>query len=803
MSISNKPLFYVKQQAGNCITLNGSAGQVAHVLVLEPDIVRIVVLPDGTMQFPRTWAIAPGAEDVPEDGRDRFDLSGFALPSFVLHLGRHELQVTTASIRLTIQLEGLYCQWESQIDGQWRYAASDRYTQAYNFGWWDQRVYHYLQRDSDEMYFGLGERSGETNRAGQRYRMTNLDAMGYNARTSDPLYKHVPFYLTWKPVGKVPFGLFYDTLADCTFDLGRELDNYHGLYRTFIAEHGDLDYYFIAGATIAEVVRRYTWLTGRPAFMPRWSLGYSGSAMAYTEAPNAQERMNEFLDHCLTHDIPCTSFHLSSGYTTRGDKRYVFCWDTAKFPHAQSFVKHYIAHGVRLCANIKPCLLPDHPAFAELRKGGRFVRAADGEPLLTQFWGEPGAYLDFTHPDAAGWWKAGVTESLLKLGVTATWNDNNEFEIWDDQATIHGFGTTRRAVEAKPLQTLLMMRASRDAQREFASDMRPFLISRSGTVGMQRYVQTWSGDNYTSWETLRYNIKMGVGLALSGISNTGHDIGGFSGPRPDPELFLRWVQFGIFLPRFSIHSWNDDRTVNEPWMHASIVNHIRALIQFRGQLTPYLYNLLWRSHSRYEPMIRPTFHDFPDDERCFEESDEMMLGDALLVAAVVHPGQTDRAIYLPRGCGWYDFWSGQHHEGGHTVRLAAPWDRPLLLAREGCAIPLNRAEQHFGVTEDRRGFAIFPIKGPGDFITECFEDDGESEAYRQGMHGTWRLTVESTPTEVLIRAERLGQQPPSDTRIELLLPESEVRRVILSGATSHGGPHSRRKAASPGRTALT
>jgi alpha-glucosidase len=239
---------------------------------------------------------------------------------------------------------------------------------------------------------------------------------------------------------------------------------------------------------------------------------------------------------------------------------------------------------------------------------------------------------------------------LLKLGVAATWNDNNEFEIWSTDAQIHGFGEARRAVEAKTLQILLMMRASWEAQRAFAPDKRPFLITRSGTVGMHRYVQTWSGDNYTSWESLRYNIKMGVGLALSGVSNLGHDIGGFSGPAPEPELFLRWVQFGIFMPRFSIHSWNDDKSVNEPWMYPEITPYICDLIKFRYRLIPYLYDLLWRSHRYYEPMIRPSFYNFPEDENCFLENDDTLLGENLLVAAVVEPGKRARSVYLPSGC---------------------------------------------------------------------------------------------------------------------------------------------------------
>lgn len=750
--------------------------------MLEEDILRVMVLPGGKLRFPRTWAVAPGLEDVPYEGRDRFDDSAFAMPDFELVQEANEMRITTAVVRLTIALRGFFCRWEVRQDGRWQFAAADRTTQSYNFGWWDDGVYHYLKREADEMYFGLGERAGATNRAGQSYRMTNLDAMGYNARTTDPLYKHIPFYLTWKKETKVPFGLFYDTVSDCAFDLGRELDNYHGHYRYFRADHGDLDYYFIAGATLADVVRRYTWLTGRPAFTPKWGLGYSGSTMTYTDAPDAQERMNEFVLRCEENDILCDSFHLSSGYTSIGAKRYLFHWDRGKFPDPQGFVRHYLDHGIRLCANIKPCLLCDHPRFKEVSEKGLLVRDQNGQPTMVQFWDEVGAYLDFTNPETVTWWKSGVTKSLLEYGIAATWNDNNEFEIWNQNAWIEGFGEKRKAAEAKTLQTLLMMRASWEAQREFAPEKRPFLVTRAGAVGLHRYAQTWSGDNYTSWETLRYNIKMGIGLALSGVSNLGHDVGGFSGPAPEPELLLRWVQFAIFMPRFSIHSWNDDQSVNEPWMYPEITPYIRDLIRFRYRLIPYFYDLIWHAHRDYAPIIRPTFYDFPGDEHCYLENDDVMLGENLLVAAVVEPGQRARSVYLPAGSGWYDFWSADYYTGGQEIVLAAPWDRPPLLAKEGCAIPLNVADQHFAKPADERGFAVFPQRNEGTFECQCFEDDGESQAYRQGNFRTWHLEVKSSPSELLIQVTQEGNGPRTG-QISFLFPRQEMRPIKLRGGS--------------------
>jgi alpha-glucosidase len=775
MSLASPPTFHLSAIDGGRLTLQSDRGDLAHVFVLEDDIVRVMVLPGGRLEMRRTWAIAPGQDDVPAEGRDRFDLSGFTAPPFVHRDEDGVLTVETALVRLTVRLTGFVCLWDLRLDGDWRRVAQDRPTQAYDFGYWDGRVRHYLRRDPGERHFGLGERAGDLDRSGRRFEMRNIDAMGYSARTTDPLYKHIPFVITRRTNGAA-YGLFYDTLSDCVFDLGQELDNYHGVYRSFCAAHGDLDYWFIAGPRVDQVVRRFTWLTGRPAFLPRWSLGYSGSTMSYTDAPDAQARMGGFLDRCAEHDICCESFHLSSGYTSIGARRYVFHWNQEKFPDPVAFAKSYAEKGVRLCANIKPCLLRDHPRFEEARSRGFLISDPDGEPAWVQFWDEVGAYLDFTNPEAAAWWKDEVTRSLLDVGIAATWNDNNEYEVWTPRALAHGFGEPFEAWRAKPLQTLLMLKASHEAQIAHAPDKRPFLVSRAGAVGMHRYVQTWSGDNATSWETLKYNIKMGLGLALSGVSNIGHDIGGFAGPASDAELLVRWVQFGVFMPRFSIHSWNDDGSVNEPWMHPEATPFIRDLIKFRAALIPCLYTLLRAYHLDFEPAIRPTFYDFPGDSRCWAENDEMMVGANLLAAPVVEQGAAERTVWLPSGAGWFDVWSGGLHEGGQCVVLAAPWDKPPMLAREGCAIPVNLAPQHFARPADQRGFWVFPHRSDGAFTAWSYEDDGESVA---APSGAWRLQVSSSRSEIRVNVEREGWT--GDNTLLLIFPAGERRAIRVLG----------------------
>jgi alpha-glucosidase len=364
--------------------LKRPGGGRVYIFVLEQDVIRVMVLPTSALDFPRTWAIAPGAGDTPVEGRDRFDLAGFSCPSYRLEPHDDGFVLSTAALRLDLAYRNLRCRWAMKSGEGWLDIASDRATQAYDFGWWDGKPRHYLHREPGAAYYGLGERAGPMDRAGRRYRLSNLDAMGYDAETSDPLYKHIPFYLTRVTDRGESFGLFYDTLADCVFDFGCELDNYHGPYRGFEAEGGDLDYYVIAGPTPLEFTERFTWLTGKPARLPRWSLGYSGSAMAYADDPAPLARLEGFIAGCAAHDIPCASLHLSSGYTLKDGRRYVFEWNRETFPDPAALARTFAAGGLKVLANVKPCLPTDQPRFAEAAAGGQFIRGEGGEPDLAQ-----------------------------------------------------------------------------------------------------------------------------------------------------------------------------------------------------------------------------------------------------------------------------------------------------------------------------------------------------------------------------------------------------------------------------------
>ncbi|MBW7884152.1 MAG: glycoside hydrolase family 31 protein, partial [Caldilineaceae bacterium] len=742
-------------------------------------LVRVQHRPDGRPRLDRTWMIVDGSGDTPREGRPRDDLSPFPCPTYDVETAGGTVTVRTARLTLALDLADASLTWYDHRNVSF---AADLRGRAYTYDRQSRAIYHYHARRAREHYFGFGERSGPLDKAGRRLRMLNMDALGYNAETSDPLYKHFPFYITYLPDLQIAYGLLYDNLSTTVFDLGQEHDNYYPFYRYYYAEDGDVDYYLVYGPTIERVVERLADLTGHMALPPRWSLGYLGSTMHYTDAEDAQAQLARFVELCAEHDIPCDLFHLSSGYTAGADgKRYVFTWNRQRVPNPQGMVDTFHRAGMKVAANIKPCLLTTHPRYGELAALGGFVRAAGEEtPELNMFWGGDGSHLDFTNPVAYAWWQANVREQLLAYGIDVTWNDNNEFGIWDDEARCEGFGKPLTLSQIRPVQTLLMVRASYETQQAARPDERPFVLSRSGCPGMQRYAQTWSGDNETSWHTLRYNIPMGLGLSLSGMPNTGHDVGGFTGYRPEPELFLRWVQHGIFQPRFSIHSWHLDGLANEPWMYPEILPQVREAIRFRYRMIPYLYSLLFEAARTGHPLTRPLVYAFPYDPSCHTESFNFMLGPNLLVASVLEPGARELPIYLPSGQRWCDFHTGRWYDGGRTWTVAAPLDHIPLFVPAGGVLPFGKVMRHVGAEpDDLRELHIFPEPAGGASSFTWYEDDGQTLAYRNGAFARVEAGVHATGLDVTVAIQVRGRYPLPYESVEVVLPAGD-RRTIRS-----------------------
>jgi len=751
---------------------------------------RVLWLPPEGLREPRTWAIAPASgDDVPWEGRAR--LSTFEGPGAAsVATTDGGLVLTAPTLRAQVRLEPFGVTWQQRVHEQWTTCCADRPTYAYAAATRTARVVHSMVRDAHDQYFGLGDKTGPLDLHGRRLRTLQLDALGYNGETSDPLYKHWPFFLGRRRDSGVSYGVYYDTLSTATFDFGQEFDNYHGFYRSTDIADGDLDMYVFAGPDLAAALRRFVLLTGGTAMPPRWSLGFANTAMGLVDAPDAQARLALFLARSREERIPLSAFHFGSGYTSRGKRRYVFTWNRDKFPDPKRVTAAFRSEGVRLVANLKPCLLDDHPAFAEVRSQGGFVNNGDNAPCLDQFWDGWGAHLDFTHPAAIAWWQRGLSTQILDYGFDAAWNDNNEFEIWDEDGRSQGFGTPIPITRSRPLHALLMTRASAETQAARAPGQRVYTVTRAGMPGIARYAQTWTGDNTTSWHTLRWNQRMALTMGLSGMFNVGHDIGGFAGPAPDAELLVRWMQACALNPRCIMNSWKPDGSVNTPWLYPEVTGIIRAAIELRLSLLPYLYTCLHDAVGNARPVLRPTFWEFPNDARCWEDSDEMLVGPDLLLAPVFTPGATTRSLYLPRDAatpGWRCYHTGEWHPSGATITVDAPLDRLPLFVRAGAILPTTDATDGAGRTDEpSRALRLFPAPPDSGRVVRTsrwIEDDGISGQWKDGLLATVQCTLTGEAETLALELHLEGTFQLPCGRVRIVLPPDEMRDITVESAS--------------------
>lgn len=645
------------------------------------------------------------------------------------------------------------------------------------------RLYHYTVMEAEDRYYGFGEKSGPLNKRHRRMRMHNIDTIGYDAELTDPLYKHIPFYIKLIGSSGAATGMFYHNAHDSVFDMGCERSGYWTPYSYFCADGGEIDYFFIYGPEIRDVVRRYTDLTGKTILPPRYSLGYMGSTMYYTELDrDADQAVLGFLDRCREEGIPCDGFFLSSGYSTGHDgKRYVFNWNKDRFPDPKKFVASVADKGAALVPNVKPGMLSTHPHYEKFSGASAYIRdEKGGSPILERYWGGQASFVDFTNPAARELWKEHLKEAYISLGITAIWNDNNEYEINQPGAYADFEGQGKEISALRPIMPNMMAMAAVQAIAEAAPDKRPYVVNRAGFAGIQRYAQTWAGDNSTSWKSLKYNIPIILGMGLSGVANQGCDIGGFYGPAPEPELFVRWVQNGIFQPRFSIHSSNTDNTVTEPWMYPSYTSYIRDAIRLRYRLVPYFYSLLYEASRVGSPVMRPLVYEFQHDARVWEESFDFMLGRFLLVANVLEPGATVRNVYLPAGADWVEWSTKQRYAGGQTVEIPVDLASIPMFIRSGAIIPLADGLTNLHQDEIEELRLVVEPSAYAEF--ELYEDDGMTNAYRNGEYAVTAIRVfPGTETKLAFARRGRFESPVRRIIVDLLCNDVAPKDVLLQG----------------------
>jgi alpha-glucosidase len=590
---------------------------------------------------------------------------------------------------------------------------------------------------SDTAVYGLGGRSTRPNRRPGTYRLWNTERGGSFKAGDDPLALTMPVYYASGDPGHLAF---YDDSFDGTADVGDAV--------TLTMTGGPLRYYVFPG-TPAEALDSYTALTGRPALPPRWALGYHQSRWGY----GSQAAVQAVADGFAEHELPLSGIWLDIDHLR--DKQ-VFNVDEHRYPDLTGLAAELAERDIHLVVIIDPAIArkQDNPRYHSGLAADAYCRDAGGRIATGVVWPGVTAYPDFTDPLARDWWSVQYS-GYLDRGISGFWHDMNEpsaFAAFGDPtlplSTSHDLdGRKGDHREAHNVYGLLMNRAGYDGVRGRRPGARPFLISRSGWAGMQRYSGSWTGDISTSWESVRTSLAFTIGLGMSGVPYSGPDVGGFDG-RPDAELYLRWLQLAAYLPFFRTHS---DLTgpPREPWCFGrETLVAARAVLRERYALLPYWYTLAHQAHRTGAPYVRPLCWADHTDPALRDVDDAFLLGDALLVAPILEPGAGERTVRLPAGL-WYDRRTLQPYDGSGEVRVqAALADGPAVLVRAGAVLPVSDDQGRITLEAYR---PAPEDEGPGGRLIidsgDGFDDPEEWRfAFQKDDQGAW--TLPRTPFDV-------------------------------------------------------
>ncbi|WP_338842258.1 glycoside hydrolase family 31 protein [Clostridium perfringens] len=583
----------------------------------------------------------------------------------------------------------------------------------------------YISKVNDCLaYYGLGEKGGDLNKKGCYTENFNTD----DPETDDDsitYYKTIPFYVALKE--EATYGIFFDNSFRSYFDMGMEMGD-----RIFFgAIGGQIQYYFIPGENIKEVVKNYTALTGRMEMPPLWSLGYQQCRFSYF----SQEEVRELVKTFEEKDIPLDVVYLDIDYM---DGFRVMTFKTPNFDDAAGLISDLKEKGIRTITIIDPGVKVDeeYPVFKRGKEGNHFTKKLDGEMFIGAVWPGDSAFPDFSNKDCREWWKSELKKFISEHGMDGIWNDMNEPCVFNNdhktmlETCLHN--SDNGVIEHKEFHNRYgfeMSRCSKEAQEELHPNERGFSMTRATYAGGQRYSSVWTGDNMSLWIQMRMSISMNANLGISGFSFVGNDVSGF-GLDSSEELFIRWMEMGPFIPIFRNHS-NMYTRRQEPWAFGPRAEKIaKKSIELRYELLPYIYDLYYISHKEGLPIFRPMIMEYEKDMNLLNMREQFMLGENMIVAPVLYEGERSKTVYLPKGS-WFNYFTMEKLQGGKWYKLPCELDEILVFVKEGAIIPTYNKK--FRNVKERPNNILLKVFGENAKGFH-YNDDGHSMEYLEGKY---------------------------------------------------------------------
>lgn len=593
--------------------------------------------------------------------------------------------------------------------GERRQVAGFPLAPALAFG--DGRAWCSFELAPGESVVGFGEQFGPVVRNGDRMELVATDALGAGAGGT---YKAAPVFHS-----SAGYSCLLNSPGPVTADVGAA----YPAVASLKAEEERLDLFVFAAPTPKARLTAMTALTGRCPTPPRWALGVWMSRCRYRD----RSELEEAVVGMRSHQFPCDVVHLDPDWLERDLLNCDFVWSQAKFGDPAELVASLADSGLHLSLWELPYLDPTSPLHAEASELGLLVRDATGGLAAARVFsrdGRPRALVDFSNPAARQWWK-GLHAPLLGLGVAAFTTDFGE-GLPDDAVMSDG----RSGRAWRNLYPLWYNRTVAEAISEHRPQAGGLVWGRSGWAGSQRYPGQWGGDPESSVAGMAATLRAGLSWSLSAPGLWGHDIGGFYGSGPSPELYVRWAQWGCLSPLTRFHGLGP----REPWRFGErALRIVRDFARLRYRLLPYLMSAVGTAARFGWPVMRPMCLEYPDDPAMWHLDSQYLLGSDLLVVPVLDesPEPVSVRVVLPPGW-WFDYWTGEAHQGPTALQVAVPLERLPLFVRAGAVVPMGRVVGG-GTEEIPKGeWTMHCWSVPGEPAARSVVYDGELElAYRE------------------------------------------------------------------------
>jgi len=619
---------------------------------------------------------------------------------------------------------------------------------------------------NDEKLLGGGERVLGMDRRGHRMPLYNRAHYGYETQSNQMNFS-LPAVLSSNK-----YLLLFDNSAKGWMDLGKSEQN----IMQFEAVSGRMAYLIFAGSTYPELIKNYVDVTGKQPMPPRWALGNYASRFGYRSEQEVRDTVKKFIDL----DFPLDALVLDLYWFGKDIKGHMgnLDWDKEAFPTPEKMMNDIKAQGVNTVLITEPFVLTSSKKFSDAEKHQALATAADGKPKRFDFYFGNTGLIDVFNKTGQDWFNA-IYKDLYQQGVTGWWGDLGEPEVHpsDTLHTLHD-GSVVNGDAIHNVYGHQWAKMVYQNQLSLAPHERPFILMRSGFAGSQRYgMIPWTGDVNRTWGGLKPQVELSLQMGVLGMGYTHSDLGGFAGGEKfNKELYIRWLQYGVFQPIYRPHA--QDNIAPEVVFHDKETQDIlRKFIKLRYNLLPYNYTLAYQNSNTGMPLMRPLFFEYEGEDELsrasIDNAKSYLWGDAFLVTPVVDAGVKSVSVSLPKGV-WFDYFTDAKHQGNQIVDIATNLETLPVLVRAGSFIPMiDDIQSTKDYDSSELTLHYYADESVKHSVGEMYEDDGEM--FQANVQGFFELLSFKANQQ----SDQLTLQLSSNDTRYIGMPQSRQMTLII------------------------